>query len=705
MSFFGSASARPDRSTEGYEEFDEQSAATSRSSANPGRGFGEDDDTSGDLELAMALSRESGGLASGGASNTDRDEELALALAMAMDEENDGNEEVPPPPPPRPARSQVPPEIAPRKQSIDPAGIAQSMFDRIMSTFRGRSSSSDNKEERRARVQRYKEKIMRQSTQVYNVMEVIVPDFTRTNTFLVLKPDGTVSMIVVPDMWQHPPFYLTFDGEPLMKGPPRILDENEQMSAFLDYYRFDPIEIEAQLEIIPGPRPLGGLELVSQPEGVFVRWGVLPLPKSEPRSLFNDNLYAEGSDDEEDDEMGETEVLETQNLVKAGDLIVQVGSAPTTSLESLRSLLSSFPVGSRVEVRVLRKPPPTVRCPMGHTLKLDDPRASLEAECDSCRANFGRHHCVECGFSLCWPCFQIIYNHSKARSPVPVNNDHDFTEAPRTTRVTFTPADVGLKVLIYWYTTAEWWIGQVESFDPAKGHVMVYEERNGTMCRETIPDFSKREYRILTHCVLNSEAVESFHAATLGEQKKASGSETATAPLPMDLLNDDTPYVVEGSQPDLLELKPSSALEPLPADIFSAASTNSSFSTAAMSGAPLLSSVSMPTAGDETERSKGSTMGLSGSFLEPMKIMATNEDARRSTDQAFDMKSLVSSVGVDTPSGVGETSGGEDQAVDDDDKVVVSAEEADLLKSILEDSGPDADSALGETGNDDGGPP
>jgi hypothetical protein len=542
-------------------------------------------DTSGDEALAMKLAQEAERLSA--VEGTERDEELALALAMAMEEEENYQEESgerprrssthPPLPPPASVRNLVAP---PQKANVDTASVAHSMFERIMSTFRGKSTTPAEKvEAKRARDAKLKERLTRQATVVLNIMEVVVPDFMTTENFLIMKPDGTVSRIHVPIPFQHPPFQVTFEGEPLIKSPPRILEESEQNSAFVDYYRFSPIEIEAEVDIIPGPRPLGGLELISQAEGVFVKWGVFPLPPSPQTRDADEDDYDNEDGLSADDHFQEMDIFETQNLICAGDLIVQVGDTATTSLEQLRLQIATLHLGSKVLVRVLRKPPPTVRCPMGHPLHLDDSRAALAKECDSCLTNFGRHHCVECGFSLCWPCYQIIYNHSKARFPRPVNNDHEYTEAPRTTRLTFSDADIGTKVLIFWYTTAEWWIGQIESFDEFKGHTVVYEERNGEKCREIIPNFEVREYRILTHCVLNESPVQPFHSSTLGHHSHRTSFHSAQvtpALSAVDMLSSSNP-TVGADEPNIFMAEEEKGEEAPPQRNFLDASLNEAF--------------------------------------------------------------------------------------------------------------------------------
>ena len=470
-------------------------------------------DTSGDLALAEALAREE-------EIETNMDEELALALAMEEEEREQLDEleleyqqlrdqqirrEIP---------QKVPP---PKKKQVEPSGPAQSMFDRIVSTFRGRSVSTEKQLENEQKVLKAKQRLDRQRTLVFNTMEVLIPDFIATEDFMIMKPDGSVEKIHVPSRQQHPPFQITYDGEPQVRGSPRILEDSEQYEAFLHYYRFNPLEIEADVQILSGPRPLGGLELISQEEGVFVKWGVLPLPGTRKRSFPDDIEDDDERDDEDQLPSLHVESFDTTRILCAGDLIVKIGEEQINSLDMLRPLIASHSPGSKVHVRALRKPAPVVRCPQGHSLKLDDPRVPFEIECASCMANFGRYSCAECEFSLCRNCFSLIYARSKARFPRPVNNDHEYTEAPSNTRLTFSEADVGTKLLVFWYTTGEWWIGQVESYHPNRGHVIVYEERNGNMCRETVSNFTFREYRILTHCVLGSSRVQPFHKQIFGD--------------------------------------------------------------------------------------------------------------------------------------------------------------------------------------------
>jgi hypothetical protein len=397
-----------------------------------------------------------------------------------------------------------------------------------------------------------------------------------------------------------------------------------------------------------------------------VKWGIFPLPPT--RKVSHDSYDDDYENDENDaEDIQEMEVLETQHLICAGDLIVQVAETPTPSMEALRSMLASIPIGTKVLVRVLRKSTPLVRCPMGHMLRLDDPRANLEAECDSCRSNFGRHHCVQCGFSLCWPCFQLIYAHSKARFPQPVNNDHEFTEAPRSSVLSFSPADVGVNVIIYWFTTAEWWIGQIESFDHLKGHTVVYEERNGKKCKEIIPDFSVREYRILTHCVLGD--------TPRAEQTPYAQTQSATP----DFLQDDGE---EEKSADLLGLGDST---PQRSSLFDD-------SAAEQQATPLISLVShgyYPQANQEDPlldnqiEPSATLIGLPASTAatstsESRLQMMEQTQTQAETPPSWDLSSLSITTG-ETPTVEPEV------APNADDKVILDEDEAELLKGIMGD--------------------
>lgn len=432
-----------------------------------------------DEELAQSLSHRT--------PTEDLDLELARALQAQEDEES------------RPSLTTAP--IAPRKQSLSVAKPqVKSLYERfvnsVSSLVAGVSDSQESEEltRRRNRVEVFKQKRDRQNATVFNVVEIGLPPLV-DDFFVVSLPDGAHAAFRVEDglKMQVEPMGFPFDGERQVRGGDMPAEnEEEQQDAFLDYYRFNPSEVEMQIPIIPGPRPLGGMEMCAKPEGVFMKW-----------ALFGVNT-------EQD-----LRLLDFEQLPRAGDLIVMVGDTPTPSLEILNQYVSSVSTGSKVLVRALRKSIPIVRCPAGHALVLDDPRAEIESECHGCLANWGRHHCAECAFSLCPRCFAMIFDQSKARYPIPVNNDHEFKEAPLAVRLQFSQLDVGLKVLVYWHTTAEWWIGQIESYDPVKGHVVVYEERNGKLCRETIANFAVREYRILTECTLMN-LVATFHDMTLG---------------------------------------------------------------------------------------------------------------------------------------------------------------------------------------------
>jgi hypothetical protein len=67
-------------------------------------------------------------------------------------------------------------------------------------------------------------------------------------------------------------------------------------------------------------------------------------------------------------------------------------------------------------------------------------------------------------------------------------------------RLTFSNFDKGTKIRIYWHTTGEWWLGEIASYHPSRGHEIVYEEGSGEnrqFSKQTIADMNKHVYKVL----------------------------------------------------------------------------------------------------------------------------------------------------------------------------------------------------------------
>lgn len=458
----------------------------------------------------------------------EQDEALALALALSMEPEEPppsltsaaaGAPRAQPPPVPVPPPPPYPPPSGaetsgsllsrlgnmvssaasrvlgePRKP--DPGDHVRSLMEEWLETEEEAEARETAMAEHRHALVERAARADRQHATAFNCIRVVVPEGPRGPAFEVRTPDGA-SVRVERASTRGPgsAVLVAYDGEPLTpydacpfddeaeppQNPPPAASAGteEREQAFLAYYRFRPFEVETQVTIGMGARPLGGCKLVEGDEGVFVASAVVP--------------YAE------DDAIG------LGHALRAGDLLTSLGGDPVESLAKLREHAAARPLGSKVTVRALRVPGPMVRCPQGHMLRKEwaDAAAPLEA-CLMCKSQFGRHRCAQCAYELCPACFWRVYRSSKVRRPVPVNNAGPLREAKPGADLLFSPVDVGAIVLVFWYSTGEWWVGQIADFDPSRGHTVVYETPAGGVAREVIYDMSLREYRVLADAPLRS---------------------------------------------------------------------------------------------------------------------------------------------------------------------------------------------------------
>ena len=430
----------------------------------------------------------------------EQDEALALALALSMEPDEPppsltaapSHAGVPPPPPyPAPSGAEASGSLLSRLGTMVYKTASRVLGeprkpepgDHVRSEAEDWLETEEEAAERAARLDR-------QHATVLNAIRVVVPEGPAGSAFEVRTPDGT-SVRVARSSTRGPgsALIVPYDGEPLTAydacsfddeaeaGSPLAAEERE--AAFLAYYRFRPFEVETQVTVAMGARPLGGCKLVEGDEGVFVASAVVPYTEDDPVGLGH--------------------------ALRAGDLLTSFNGEPVESLAKLREQIAARPLGSKVTVRALRVPGPLVRCPQGHMLRKEWVGYGAPETCVMCKSNFGRHRCAQCAYELCPTCFWRVYRSSKVRRPAPVNSDAGSLRETRPgTDLLFSAVDVGTILLVFWYSTGEWWVGQVADFDPARGHTVVYETPAGGVAREVIYDMSLREYRVLAEAPLRS---------------------------------------------------------------------------------------------------------------------------------------------------------------------------------------------------------
>jgi hypothetical protein len=355
-----------------------------------------------------------------------------------------------------------------------------------------------DRQRRQRRVDRYVARKQRELADEFNVFPITVPELpivinTNTNeqpnnnnsnsdSFIVRTPDsGSIVLSRAATLGPGTVIWIPYDGEPIIPtsttNTELTLEEiaRDRENAFLDYYRFNPSEIETNVTIVMGDRPLGGCKLIEQIEGVFVSSAVISC--TDPTTIHQ---------------------------LRGGDLLVSCNGQPIESLGKLLSIVTSNRLGSTVTIRALRARPPFVRCPLGHWMRRIDEVRSLDPvrECNKCKRTWGKFSCEECQYEMCGPCYHQVWCASKPRRPIPVNNTQPFIEAPVGTMLSFSDKDVGTKVLLFWYSTGEWWLGQITAWDQGRGHTVRYETLDGGMAQETIYDFEVREYRVLLEAEL-----------------------------------------------------------------------------------------------------------------------------------------------------------------------------------------------------------
>jgi len=196
-------------------------------------------------------------------------------------------------------------------------------------------------------------------------------------------------------------------------------------------------------------------------------------------------------------------------MLAADDIIVSVNEKAVMCKQEFDEILNELQIGDYISLGVLRKsPPPVQRCPQGHPLREVGPRDPIPigSECNRCSKRLFNvavvHRCSECDWAFCDDCYKKGFE--KMNSAENANNGDpewakDYEESYEG-QLQFSYADRGKKLRIFWHTTQEWWLGEVLSYDPSRGHEVLYEEGTGENKRkskQSIADISLFTYRLM----------------------------------------------------------------------------------------------------------------------------------------------------------------------------------------------------------------
>lgn len=252
-----------------------------------------------------------------------------------------------------------------------------------------------------------------------------------------------------------------------------------------------------------------------------------------------------------------------QTMIAADDVIVSVNGEAVVCRKDFERILATVEVGGYISLGILRKsPPPVQRCPAGHPLLDVGPRDPLPlgSVCNRCSRRLFDvakvHRCTECDWALCDECYQGTFE--AMNSGVNANRGApewaDRYEESFGAKLSFSTFDKGTKLRIYWHTTGEWWLGEVSSYQPGRGHEIVYEEGSGPnkqMSKQTIPDISLYTYKVLRpkkeDSKQNLDQMQQKGQEAAKEQEEdllASGGESF-------MLNDDERSLLESIEKDL----------------------------------------------------------------------------------------------------------------------------------------------------------
>jgi len=408
----------------------------------------EDADVAHDAELAAALAMEMA-------------EEAAMIEAAERDQEDEAEQTapvitVPPPSPPQPSENAV-------------LGGVRSMLNRLVATITGDDPHQDEILDRQRRIDAARSRHFLLQTRVLNALEVQIPEDCRiSGEIYVSAPDGSLARYeldpaLAPGDW----VLALYEGHDLVTGAGTLsgTDQVVDAAAALDFYRFHPAEVECEsVPVNLGARCLGGAELVQRREGVFVQWAMC------------------GQD----------------TGLRGGDLVVSVADEAVESLAALQRFLQVIKLGSRLPVRVLRRPGIVVRCPNGHATRPREAASDFPPVCLRCEQAWACVGCAECAFALCSDCAWAQHRLSTMRFPVPMNAPDDGVQLlPFGARLSFSERDVGQRLVVFWFATGQWWLGEVLDYEDDKGHTVEYAETGGRKSREIVANFQVREYRLV----------------------------------------------------------------------------------------------------------------------------------------------------------------------------------------------------------------
>jgi hypothetical protein len=229
------------------------------------------------------------------------------------------------------------------------------------------------------------------------------------------------------------------------------------------------------------------------------------------------------------------------NMLVAEDVIVAVNDKAVQSAAEVQAALAALAEGDWCALRLLRRsPPPKQRCPADHALEpagLDQP-LQLGAHCNRCQKSLFSsrvvHRCDECDWALCDHCFRSAYANLNSERNANEGEPAWASEYEEAfgQRLSFSVADRGAKLRVYWDTTGQWWLGEVLSYAPERGHEVVYEETAGghtRLSKQTIKDMAKRTYKVLRRRPL-AESPSRSPAHSLAQRPVQSPPRAAPAP-------------------------------------------------------------------------------------------------------------------------------------------------------------------------------
>ena len=197
-------------------------------------------------------------------------------------------------------------------------------------------------------------------------------------------------------------------------------------------------------------------------------------------------------------------------MLQTNDIITAVNNNRNIRVvKDFESIVQNIPPGDHILLSILRKSqPPIQRCPLLHNLQLLSVQQcmSFYPKCYRCRKKFVNvfsiRGCLKCGCLVCGECYYRLYEklNSCIISNFPLPDWADLYEEKFGKLLRFDSLDKGTHLKIFWESTGEWWLCEILSYVPNRGHEVLYEEGTGEnrrFSKQIIEDMKKYSYKVL----------------------------------------------------------------------------------------------------------------------------------------------------------------------------------------------------------------